>query len=116
MFSHFEGWELENIGVWQGEENKSKKQRKCQSSFRLETWPSFLHTNVMKPSLSVRSPEGRNPSPENLDGDGEPVEGGLEQHLQVAAGGESSGSQRFPKLHRNSANITMSSDQSHLNF
>lgn len=108
MFSRFEGWDLEHIRVWQGEENKSKKQRKCQSSFRPETWPPFLHINVMKHSLSVRSQRrGR-----DLEGDGELME---EQPLQVAARSESSGSQSLPKLHRISANIAMSSNQSHLN-
>lgn len=63
----------------------------------------------MKLSLSVRSPEEGG----NLEGDGELME---EQHFQVAAGGESSGSQLLPKLHRNSAYIAMSSNQSHLNF
>lgn len=51
MFSRFEGWDLEDIGVWQDEENKSKKQRKCHSGFRPEPWPSFLHINIMKLSL-----------------------------------------------------------------
>lgn len=116
MFSRFEGWDLENIGVWQSEENKSKEQRKCQSSFRPETWPSSLHINVMKLSLSVRSlEEGENPSPQNQEGAGESVEGDSKQHLQVAAEGESSGSQLLPKLHSNSADIAMSSNQSHLN-
>lgn len=73
MFSHYESLDLEDIGVWQDKENKSKKQRKCQSSFRPEAWPSLLHINIMKLSLSVRSPEeGEETSlPQNWKGDGE---------------------------------------------
>lgn len=70
MFSHFESLDSEDIGVWQDKENKSKKQRKCQSSFRPEAWPSPLHINIMKLSLSTRSPEEGEETcfPQNLEG------------------------------------------------
>lgn len=82
MFSRFEGWDLENIRIWQGEENKSKKQRKCQSSFRLENWPSFVHINVMKLSLSVRSPEKGEKSGRRWRADGGAASPGCSQRWE----------------------------------
>lgn len=76
MFSRFEGWDLEDIGVWQDEENKSKKQRKCHSSFRPEPWPSFVHINIMKLSLLWEAPrrEERPTFHRIWKRDGEPAE------------------------------------------
>lgn len=70
MFSHLGSWELEDLRAWQDEENKSKKQRKFQSSFGPRTWPSLLHIRIMKRRLSVRSPheEGESQFPQNLEG------------------------------------------------
>lgn len=119
MASHFESWDLENIGVWQDEEDISKKQRKCQSSVK-ENGPSLLHINIMKLSLSVRRD-----FPQILEGtwraNGMWLRAARTSNLlQVAARSENSDLQLLPKLLRSSASIyksiTMASDWIHLKF
>lgn len=105
--------------------NKSKKQRKFQSSFRTRTWPSYLHISIRKYSLFVRSPmREEKPSFHSIwKGDGEPMIRDSELQELASPGCSKKWepwSQTDPELLRNSTSIskciTMFSNQIHLNF
>ena len=120
MFSSLGSWGLEDIRAWQDQENKSKEQRKFQSSFRRGTWLPLLHVSLTR----EKPARGRADSVAIESGRGmartwSMTQSNRNQHLQVVAGSENRDSQPVPKLRRNSASIskdiTVSSSWVHLN-